>query len=200
MPRASVEAERKEQILAAACDVVSEIGFKSLRVADVARRAGTSTGTVHYYFDTKLDLMHAAFEYNFARSLERRQPILGVRDDPRERLHAFVESYLPADDVTVKAWHVWAELWVEALHDARLQELNERVYGEWRRIMAAIIRDGQDAGVFRDADPVLEANALIGMIDGLALQVLLGSKSMTIERMRAVCEQALGSLELVRAR
>ena len=200
MPRASVEAERKEQILAAACDVVSEIGFKSLRVADVAKRAGTSTGTVHYYFDTKLDLMHAAFEYNFARSLERRQPILGVRDDPRERLHAFVESYLPADDVTVKAWHVWAELWVEALHDARLQELNERVYGEWRRIMAAIIRDGQDAGVFRDADPVLEANALIGMIDGLALQVLLGSKSMTIERMRAVCEQALGSLELVRSR
>lgn len=197
VPRPSVEAERKEQILAAACDVVSEIGFKSLRVADVAKRAGTSTGTVHYYFATKRDLMHAAFEYNFARSLERRQSILDVRGDPRERLHDFVESYLPADEVTVKAWHVWAELWVEALHDSDLQELNERVYGEWRRVMAAIIRDGQDAGVFRDGDPVGQANALIGMIDGLALQVLLGSKSMTIERMRAVCDQALRSIELV---
>lgn len=200
MARPSVEAERTEQILSAACDVVSEIGFKSLRIADVAKRAGTSTGTVHYYFDTKQDLMRAAFEYNFAQSLQRRKPILDLRVDPRERLQSFVESYLPADEPTVKAWRVWAELWVEALHDVDLQELNERVYGEWRRIMAAIIRDGQDAGVFRDGDPVGQANALIGMIDGLALQVLLGSKSMTIERMRAVCDQALRSLELVPAR
>src|SRR3712207_2728916 len=194
MPRPSVEAARKEQILAAACDVVSEIGFKSLRVADVARRAGTSTGTVHYYFDTKTELMRAAFEWNFIRSLDRRRHLLQVETDPRQRLRAFVDSYLPGDDETVRAWRVWAELWVEALHDTGLQELNEQVYGEWRRIVAGIIRDGQDAGLFRAEDPVLAANALIGMIDGLAFQVLLGSRSMTLDRMRAVCEQTLRTL------
>jgi len=194
VPRPSVEAERREQILSAACEVVSEIGFKSLRVADVAGRAGTSTGTVHYYFDTKTELMRAAFEWNFTRSLERRRHLLEVETDPRQRLRAFVESYLPGDDETVRAWRVWAELWVEALHDSGLQELNEQVYGEWRRIVAGIIRDGQDAGLFREEDAVLAANALIGMIDGLALQVLLGSHSMTLERMRAVCEQTMRSL------
>jgi AcrR family transcriptional regulator len=196
MARASVEAERKEQILSAACEVVSEIGFKSLRIADVAKRAGTSTGTVHYYFDTKTELMHAMFEWNFALSIERRRPVLELHRDPRERLRAFVGSYLPDDEVTVQAWHVWAELWVEALHDPDLQELNERVYGEWRRVVAGIVRDGQDAGLFRDDDPVLVANALIGMIDGLALQVLMGSKNMSVERMRAVCDQVLGGLML----
>ena len=197
MPRPSVEAERKEQILSAACDVVSEIGFKSLRVADVAGRAGTSTGTVHYYFATKTELMRAAFEWNFARSLHRRRDLLQEHEDPRLRLRAFVESYLPGDPETVRAWHVWAELWVEALHDPELQELNEQVYGEWRRTMAGIVRDGQVAGMFRDEDPVGVANALIGMIDGLALQVLLGSRSMTLERMRAVCEQALRAFTLL---
>ncbi|MET0765632.1 MAG: TetR/AcrR family transcriptional regulator [Blastococcus sp.] len=191
MPRPSVEAERRAQILSAACDVVSEIGFKSLRIADVARRAGTSTGTVHYYFDTKTDLMRAAFEWNFTRSLDRRRHLLHEEDDPRQRLRAFVESYLPGDEETVRAWHVWAELWVEALHDTGLQEINEQVYGEWRRLVAGIVRDGQDAGLFREEDPVLVANALIGMIDGLAFQVLLGSRSMSLERMRAVCEQML---------
>jgi len=191
MARASVEAERKEQILAAACEVVSEIGFKSLRIADVAKRAGTSTGTVHYYFDTKRDLMHAAFEWNFAQSMARRREILESDAPPRRRLRDFVESYLPEGAATVGAWHVWAELWVEALHDPDLQELNERVYGEWRRAVAAIIRDGQDAGEFREGDPVIFANGLIGMIDGLSLQVLLGSRSMTADRMRAVCEQVL---------
>jgi len=189
-----VEAERREQILSAACEVVSEIGFKSLRIADVAGRAGTSSGTVHYYFDTKTALMRAAFEWNFTRSLERRRHLLEEHQDPPQRLRAFVESYLPGDPETVRAWHVWAELWVEALHDRELQELNEQVYGEWRRLVASIVRDGQDAGLFRDEDPVVVANALIGMIDGLALQVLLGSRSMTLERMRAVCEQVLRSL------
>ncbi len=196
MPRPSVEAARREQILSAACDVVSEIGFKSLRIADVAGRAGTSTGTVHYYFDTKTELMRAAFEWNFTRSLDRRRHLLQEHEDPRQRLRAFVESYLPGDEETVRAWHVWAELWVEALHDTDLQELNEQVYGEWRRLVAGIVRDGQDAGLFRDEDPVLVANALIAMIDGLALQVLLGSRSMTLERMRAVCEQTLRTFTL----
>ncbi|RBY76837.1 TetR family transcriptional regulator [Geodermatophilus sp. TF02-6] len=196
MARPSVEAERREQILSAACEVVSEIGFKSLRVADVAKRAGTSTGTVHYYFDTKTELMRAAFEWNFARSLDRRRPLLDEHPDPRERLRAFVESYLPVDDVTVRAWHVWAELWVEALHDPDLQEMNEQVYGEWRRIVAGILRDGQDSGLFREEDPVLAANALIGMIDGLALQVLLRSRSMTVDRMRAVCDRTLRNLDV----
>lgn len=194
MPRPSVEAERREQILSASCEVVSEIGYKSLRIADVAQRAGTSTGTVHYYFDTKTDLMRAAFEWNFTRSLERRRHLLQEHPDPLRRLRAFVDSYLPGDEETVRAWRVWAELWVEALHDDGLRELNEQVYGEWRRIVAGIIRDGQDAGLFRADDPVVAANGLIGMIDGLALQVLLGSHSMTLERMRAVCEQALRNL------
>ena len=82
MARASVEAERKEQILAAACEVVSENGFKSLRIADVAKRAGTSTGTVHYYFDTKRDLMHAAFDWNFTQSINRRRGIIESTASP----------------------------------------------------------------------------------------------------------------------
>jgi AcrR family transcriptional regulator len=194
MPRASVEAERREQIMTAACEVVAEIGYRSLRIADVARRAQASTGTVHYYFDTKRELMRAAFEWNFTRSLERRRELLDGDGDALRRLRAFVESYLPRGEETVNAWRVWAELWVEALHDPDLQEVNENVYGEWRRIVAAIIRDGQDAGQFRAGDPVAMANALIGMIDGLSLQVLLRSRSMTVDRMRAVCEQVLDTL------
>ena len=78
-----------------------------------------------------------------------------------------------------------------------LRRLNERVYGEWRRTVAAVIRDGQDRGQFRDGDAVMLANSLIAMIDGLAIQVLLRSRSMTVDRMRAVCDAALADLEQV---
>ena len=94
MARTSVEVERKEQILSAACEAVSELGFKSLRIADVARRAGTSTGTVHYYFATKTALMRAAFEWNFERSVSRRRPILDAAAGP-QRTSSRVRRLLP---------------------------------------------------------------------------------------------------------
>lgn len=194
MARPSVEAERREQILAATREVVADKGFRAMRVSDVAKRSGTSSGTVHYYFETKRDLMQAAFEWNFHASQARRTPLVESHEDPRDRLRAFLDSYLPVDEVVVKSWHMWIELWTAALHDPDLRELNETVYGEWRRTMAAIIRDGQDRGYFVDGDPVLLANGLVSMVDGLALQVLLGSRSMTLVQMRRVCAQ---SVELI---
>jgi AcrR family transcriptional regulator len=187
MPRPSVEAERKDQILRATCQVIAEQGYVNLRVSDVAKQAGISGGTVHYYFDSKRDLVHAAFEYNFARSLERRRWILDSPDDPVARLRLVIDSYLPLDAETVAAWRVWAALWTEGLWEPNLQELNERMYGEWRRLVAGIIRDGQDSGQVRGGDPVQLANILIAMIDGMAFQVLLGSQNMTVQRMKATC-------------
>jgi AcrR family transcriptional regulator len=185
MPRPSVEAERKDQILRATCQVIAEQGYVNLRVSDVAKQAGVSGGTVHYYFDSKRDLVHAAFEYNFARSVDRRRWILDSPDEPVVRLRFVIDSYLPLDDETIEAWRVWTALWAEGLREPNLQELNERMYGEWRRLVAGIVRDGQDSGQLRGGDPVQFANMLIAMIDGLAVQVLLGSQNMTVQRMKA---------------
>lgn len=191
MARPSVEVERREQILAATRAVVAEKGFRALRVSDVAKRSGASSGTVHYYFETKRDLMHAAFEWNFHASQARRNPLIESVVDPRDRLRAFLYSYLPVDEIVIESWHMWIELWTAALHDPELRELNETVYGEWRRTVAGIILEGQENGFFVAGDPVLLANGLVSMIDGLALQVLLGSRDMTLESMRHVCLQAV---------
>ncbi|MFI9047380.1 TetR/AcrR family transcriptional regulator [Streptomyces sp. NPDC053427] len=194
MPRPSVEAERRAQILAATCKAIARTGIAAFRVADVAKEAGLSPGIVHYYFDTKQELIRAAFEHNFLHSLERRAAIFESGLEPVEKLRALVEAYLPQGDETVEAWHVWAELWVTALHDAELRDLNDRAYGEWRRIVASIVRECQAAGRMGDEDPVDVANMLVGLLDGLALQVLVGSHAMTLRRMRATCRAFIDGL------
>ncbi|GAB3874010.1 TetR family transcriptional regulator C-terminal domain-containing protein [Kibdelosporangium lantanae] len=105
-----------------------------------------------------------------------------------------MDSYLPVGQETVEAWRVWTALWSEGLRDPVLQELNERMYGEWRRLVAGIIRDGQANGQIVAGDPVLYANTLIAMIDGMAFQVMLGSQNMTVQRMRATCMAYVDSL------
>ena len=195
MARPNVEAERREQILRSASRTIAQRGIKSLRVADVAADAGVSPGIIHYYFNNKQSLTRAAFERNFEHSLSRRAAILNSSDDAPKKLRAVVDAYLPEDGETVEAWHVWAELWVEGLHDVELQRLNERAYGEWRGIISMIIRAGQSANQIDAGDPVEIANMLVGMLDGLALQVLLGSRDMDLEKMRRTCHSFIARIE-----
>lgn len=195
MARPNVEAERREQILRSASRTIAQRGIKSLRIADVAADAGVSPGIIHYYFTNKQTLTRAAFERNFEHSLARRADILNSTDDAPQKLRAIVDAYLPSGDETVEAWHVWAELWVEGLHDLDLQKLNEGAYGEWRGIISMIIRAGQSAGQIAPGDPIEIANMLVALLDGLALQVLVGSRAMNLERMRRTCHSFIERVE-----
>jgi AcrR family transcriptional regulator len=187
MPRPSVEDERREQILRATWAVISAEGFRSLRLSDVARQAGISAGMIHYYFESKEQLLRAAFERYFEHSVQRRKPITDSGKPPLQLLKLLVKSYLPIEDETIEGWRVWGELWVEGLQAPELQQLNEEFYGQWRRTIAGVIREGQERGTIRDGDATTLANMLVAMLDGLAIQVILNSRSMTAERMRTTC-------------
>lgn len=188
MPRPHVEEERREQILQATWQVIARTGFRALRLSDVASEAGVSSGMIHYYFDTKRELVRAAFERYVTHMTRRRQWILESERGPVELLKLVMASYVPKDDETRRGWRVWSELWIEGLKETDLGQLNEEYYGQWRRLVAGIIRDGQDLGLFRDGNALTFANILVAMVDGLAIQVLLGSTSMTPERMQATCD------------
>jgi AcrR family transcriptional regulator len=187
MPRPSVEAERRQQILSAACEVISTMGVPDLRLVDVAKEAGVSSGTVHYYFDTKRDVINAAFAFNLEDSFGRRQELLHSTKGSLSMLKDLVESYLPNDDASRRAWKVWVALWAEATRDTELQQLNERLYGQWRDLVSGVIRAAQQEGSARPGSPVAMANMLIGMLDGLAVQVVLGSGDMTLAGAKRVC-------------
>lgn len=187
-PRPSVEEHRRKEILEAACAAIGERGFAAVRIADIAAGAGTSTGTVHYYFATKEDVLHAALRYAFEQSLGRQMTELGKLRSPRRRLIRLIELNLPEDPAVIQEWIVWMEFWIEALHEPALRPVNEELYGHWRRLVAGIIEHGQrDASFDATVDAEDLANRLIALIDGLAIQVLLHSKQMTIRTMRRLC-------------
>ena len=187
MPRPSVEAERREQILDAACDVIARSGVANLRMADIAKVAGVSSGMIHYYFDSKHEVVAAAFEFNLTNSLARHQVLLDSGKDPLAVLRDLVDSYLPGDDRSLRAWKVWVALWAEAIRDPELQKVNERLYGRWRDVVTDVITRAQRQSLARDGDPVQMANMLVGMLDGLAVQVLVHASSMRRSTMRDTC-------------
>lgn len=187
MARPSVEEERREQIIEATRRVMVKRGINTMRVSDIAKVAKVSPGIVHYYFETKEDLIRETFEDSFTQSIERRRTILDQDLAVEAKLNALIKSYVPMDDRTKQTWHVWLELWVGALQDEELRKVNDDAYGTWRAMIAEVIEEGQQQGIFRTKGTGPIVNQLVSMIDGLAVQVMLRSTVITAEEMNRLC-------------
>ena len=169
----AVEEDRRRAILDAAVSVVVERGYASARVSDIAKRAGTSTGTVHYYFPTKVDVLDAALQHASERSHDRHRAELVVLTEPREQLLRLIDLQIPDADVADE-WAIWLEFWNEARRREELRARNKQIYTRWVTLIELIVRDGVSTGQFReDVDTADFALRFAGLFDGLGIQVLL---------------------------
>ena len=54
--------EKRARIVNAAVDIFAEKGFRTARVADIARLAGVADGTIYLYFKSKEEILISIFE------------------------------------------------------------------------------------------------------------------------------------------
>jgi AcrR family transcriptional regulator len=194
-PRPKVDHLRKPQIVTAAAEVLYERGLFDTRIADIAERAGTSSPTILYYFESKDRLLEEAVDRTdrefYARLTEGQER----HERPSDRLvHLIEETSLGPDGLN--DWTLWMEVWVRARRDQTVRGNYFRLDRRQRALIAEIVRDGQASGDFSgDADPDDFALSLSGLMDGLGVQVTLGQPDVTPERMVARC-LALAATEL----
>jgi AcrR family transcriptional regulator len=176
--------ERRRGILEAAWRLVAERGYHQVRVADIARACGTSTGTVHYYFPGKEDVLREALTFCVEAAFVRQSAQLRAVDDARERLLMLIDLQLPQGEVRDE-WSVWMQFWAEAGLRPELRAAHQDLYGRWCDAVVRIIERGQRQGRFRqDVDARSCALTFTSLTDGVAIKVLTGVPGMTVEFMR----------------
>ncbi|MGZ4298059.1 MAG: TetR/AcrR family transcriptional regulator [Solirubrobacteraceae bacterium] len=194
-PRPKVDHLRKPQIIAAAAEVLYDRGLFDTRIGDIAERAGTSSPTILYYFESKDRLLEEAVEYADRTFYERLSGGQDRFENAGDRLVYLIEetSLGPGG---LNDYTLWMEIWVRARRDPTVRRSYFRLDRRQRALIADIVRDGQQAGEFRtDVDPDDFALALSGLMDGLGVQVTLGQPDVTAARMVDRC-LALASSEL----
>jgi AcrR family transcriptional regulator len=176
---------RPEQILAAACRVIQERGFAGARISDIAREAGTSTGTIHYWFEVKDEVLTAALKWASEQLFARLGELAAGVDSERERLAQLLEASLPSAGARRGEYVLWMELWVRALHEPSLLPECQALSRRWRGFFFDIVRRGTHAGEFSPVtDPDDVADRLLALVDGLGFELLMGYEWTSPERMR----------------
>jgi AcrR family transcriptional regulator len=194
-PRPKTDHLRKPQIVAAAAEVLYERGLFDTRVADIAERAGTSAGTIIYYFESKDRLLEEAVDYTDQQFYTRVSEGLGDYESAGEKLvHLVEETSLGPGGLT--DWTLWMEIWVRARRSPELRESYPRLDRRQRELIGSIVREGQESGEFDSgADPDDVALGLSALMDGLGVQLTLGQPDVTRKRMVDRC-LAMASSEL----
>ena len=194
-PRPRVDHLRKPQIVAAAAEVLYERGLFDTRISDIAKRVGTSAPTILYYFESKDRLLEEAVDQSDREFYARLTAGQARYDRASEKLVNLIEETSLGPD-GVSDWTLWMEIWVRARRDPGVRDSYFGLDRRQRKLIADIVREGQEAGEFRaEAEADTFAVALSGLMDGLGVQVTLGQPDVTPERMIAIC-LALASSEL----
>lgn len=189
-----VRGDRREDLLAAAEQVIDEAGVAGLTIDRVAARAGVAKGTVYLYFDSKEQLLGA------------------LKSRCIEQMSALVIEYLQR--VESGDWWGTADAVVEAVVDFDLshrsiiavmatesgdddsREVYQAATQQMLDVMTAAMRQGVAEGAFEVEDPETTALLLHFALEGALHHAILYERDLDRDRFvsaaKTLIHRALG--------
>lgn len=169
------DSSTREELLEAAMAVLVDSEYEGFTTAAVAEEAGRNQALIHYYFDTKRDLVIELFEYLQEQAAEE-LAAAADEDDPADRLVTLLSILLWADPtepdgpasteeaIEFKRGLLWLN--AQAAYDPDLREATATDLKHFWDRVEATIREGIERGVFRDVDPAATTALLVAAVDG----------------------------------
>lgn len=188
------EFDTHEMIMEATVWVLAEGGYRGLTLRKVAERAGKNRGLVHYYFESKDDLLRSLLDHVFEGT--KRLLEIDENADPAEKLWTALRffAYGPGgvDEHGRHYYQAILQLQALAAHDEELRDRFTRNYRYTVDLTRAIVEEGVDAGTFDDVDPEATAIFLVAAVDGARWADL----TLDVETVRATTLDAIDRLVL----
>ncbi len=127
MPKIGMEDFRKKTLISATLHTIQAKGTIDIRVSDVAKRAGVSSGLAHHYFGSKDRMILAALRHLLTEFRILVLEKLANANTPRERLSAVISASLNQDQFSQENVSAWLIFYAHAQESVEARKLL-RVY------------------------------------------------------------------------
>ncbi len=191
-PNKRVAPLRREQIVQATIQCLARDGYARLTMKTLAREAGVSQGILHYYFADKAAILVAVLESVTADLNHRLEQAQQAHlQAPAKRLQAVIRTCLEAAQACPELWQVFIQLWGEMMHDEQLSAINADLYTNMRRQIAVLLTLGIRQGAFRRINVEETAAMILGLVDGMALQLTFDPQVLPLETAITCCYETV---------
>ena len=167
--------EKYQRILDAAIEVIAKKGFHNSRVSEIAEQAGVADGTIYLYFKSKEQILMTALDTAFQSFLARARIELADNESPAIRLRKLAALHLSSLE---RNRSLAVVLQTELRQSAKfLAEFSQRDLKNYFNLIREVVRDGQQAGIFReDISDKIFAACFFGALDELATAWVLSER------------------------
>ena len=175
--------DKHRKIIRAATKVFAKKGFFNARISDIAKEAKVADGTIYLYFNNKFDILLSVFEQEIGKLIDQVITLLEKESDPQAKLQIFIANHL---EEMKKNRYLAEVIHIELRQTSKLiREYRKNTFNEYLAIIAQIIAEGQDTGVFRkEIHPHVARQMIFGALDEISRCWHVGSDcSLTTEEM-----------------
>lgn len=171
----------RQLILQTASRLMMEQGVTSTSLADIAREANISKGTLHYYYPLKSELVYDITQEHFGlvtkRLIEWTEKTRGQASFA-DIVKVVVNSFLEAETRTKLHLYLLQEA---VLNNEELKVRFQDTYREWRKLIKDELDKQADLLDFTDEEARALSFMLVAIIDGLIIQRIVGGEDIPLQ-------------------
>lgn len=187
MPKVVDAGQRRSELADAAARVIARAGIDGASLREVAAEAGWTTGALVHYFTNKQELL----AFTLQASLDRRRSRHAERAAmaPHDALRQTLFGPLPTTPDTTLHWTVTLAFAAQSSADPELAAIQREAYLHFRTtVIDLVVSSGRSKAGVAAAE---EAERLITVVNGIALQALFAPDLWTEQRQVAALTAAL---------
>ncbi|HVV12948.1 TetR/AcrR family transcriptional regulator [Amycolatopsis sp.] len=159
---------RRAQIVAAAIEIIAEVGYPQASFAKIAERAGlSSTRLISYHFKGKKELIEQVVAEVYQQIGGHMTERVGSQETCTGALHAYIEGYIEFVAEHRTPMKALLSIFLNGGLDYDPRETEREVLSPMEQILA----DGQRAGEFREFDVRVVASSVQRSLDGIPMML-----------------------------
>ncbi len=182
--------DTSQSIINSTLSAIATDGISNLTTKSISKHASISTASIHYFFNTKENLVYNSFAY-MIKSI--RIDMLEARRqgrDPLARIRGVCETHFSARQLSEEAANIWPQIWSHATHDPKTARL-VKIFGA--RMISNFTYDLRKLGL-PSQQARLGAIELRAMVVGLWVEKQVTKNTLQGERLD-VFERMLSRLQ-----
>lgn len=179
----------KSRIIQAAKNVISRSGIVGATMRGIAEEAGLSTGAIYHYYSSKEQILYEIMNESLSETLRIAEKSKGVKRSTEEIIEEIFENIIKRFEKTDEN-RIQLYLAQEAIQgNTELKEKFKDKYQEWVSRTEELMQHmyGKAPNKYNKA----LSSLLIGAIDGIVMQILLGANTAELEDILEVYHQIL---------
>lgn len=183
---AEINRFRRDSLVAATLRVVAAEGIENTTVAKICEAAGVSRGLANHYFQSKEELLVIAFQKLLDDLGDVTRQAAQEQRSPTRKLFAMIHAIFRSEFFSSTARAAYLCFWTASLSNQQFARINRSNYARYHSSVARLFeRAAKQRNL--DMNAKTAAIGLIGMIDGLWVDLSIGVDDFTPDDAIAAC-------------